>query len=219
MYESDIVGRRLAFNGTLGVFGIAAGAASSFIGICGLFAALATGVGGSLLVDGSLFLEFLPNANGALLTLLLVRLPVGQLIASLTGWGFLGTRYAADQVWRYFVYTVGAMTLFMFLYRFLLVHLFESPKFLLLQGLDEEAVAVVHGIARKNKMTWLIVEILQEIGGSGDPKDVTKLSYWEIIHRKLAAVSGERFGPIFKNRKLAINTMLLWFCWLEIGCC
>lgn len=105
---SDIIGRRLAFNCTLclaGVFGIAAGAAPNWIGACGLFAALGVGVGGNLPVDGALFLEFLPNTSGGLLTLLSVWWPVGQLVASLIGWAFLGGNYAVDEGWRYFVYT------------------------------------------------------------------------------------------------------------------
>jgi hypothetical protein len=67
---SDIIGRRLAFNFTLfiaGVFGVAAGAAPSWIGVCALYACLGLGVGGSLPVDGALFLEFLPFASGNLL--------------------------------------------------------------------------------------------------------------------------------------------------------
>lgn len=51
------------------------------IGACGLFAALGTGVGGNLPVDGALFLEFLPTASGRHLTLLSVWWPVGQLVA------------------------------------------------------------------------------------------------------------------------------------------
>jgi MFS family permease len=83
---SDVVGRRLAFNCTLGiasVFGVAAGAAPNWIGSCALFACVGLGVGGNLPVDGALFLEFLPGANGSLLTLLSVWWPIGQLIASL----------------------------------------------------------------------------------------------------------------------------------------
>jgi hypothetical protein len=67
---SDIVGRRLAFNFTLlvaGVFGIAAGGAPSWVGVCALYACLGFGVGGSLPVDGALFLEFLPMASNNLL--------------------------------------------------------------------------------------------------------------------------------------------------------
>ncbi len=41
---------------------------------------------------------------------------------------------------------MGAMTFVMFLSRFLLFHLFESPKFLLSRGRQAEAVAVVHGM-------------------------------------------------------------------------
>jgi MFS family permease len=83
---SDVVGRRFAFNGTLGiagVFGVAAGAAPNWIGACALYACVGLGIGGNLPVDGALFLEFLPTANGGLLTLLSVWWPVGQLIASL----------------------------------------------------------------------------------------------------------------------------------------
>ena len=52
---SDIIGRRLAFNATLfiaGVFGLAVGGGSSWIGVCGLYALLGIGVGGNLPVDG-----------------------------------------------------------------------------------------------------------------------------------------------------------------------
>ena len=215
------MGRRLAFNLTLllaGVFGIAVGAGPTWVGTCGLFAALGTGVGGNLPVDGALFLEFLPNASGALLTVLSVWWPVGQLVASLIGWGFLGSSYPVDKGWRYFVYTMGAMTFTMFLSRFLLFHLYESPKFLLSQGNQRGAVAVIHGMAKKNgKTTWLTEEILNEVGGEPDIKAKSKATFVEVMKEKLSTFSGERFGPIFVDRKLAINTALLWFCWLTIG--
>jgi len=218
---SDIMGRRIAFNMTLflaGVFGIAAGAAPSWIGACALFAALGVGVGGNLPVDGALFLEFLPNASGGLLTLLSVWWPVGQLVASLIAWGFLGGHYAIDQGWRYFVYTMGAMTFVMFLSRFVLFHLYESPKFLLSRGRQAEAVAVVHGMAYKNKTTtWLTEEILNEIGG--DPAVVADatLTTKEIIRRKLSSFSTDRIGPLFAYKKLGWTTGLVWFCWVTIG--
>lgn len=52
---ADLIGRRLAFNTTLflaGVFGLAVGGGPSWVGTCGLFAALGFGVGGNLPVDG-----------------------------------------------------------------------------------------------------------------------------------------------------------------------
>lgn len=52
---ADLVGRRLAFNTTLflaGVFGLAVGGGPSWVGTCGLYAAMGFGVGGNLPVDG-----------------------------------------------------------------------------------------------------------------------------------------------------------------------
>jgi hypothetical protein len=116
------------------------------------------------------------------------------------------------------VYTMGAMTFVMFLARFALYHLFESPKFLLSRGRQAEAVAVVHGIAYKNKTTtWLTEEILNEIGG--DPAVVldSQLAVKEILRRKMSSFSGERVAPLFRSRKMGLTTVLLWFCWLAIG--
>ncbi|TVY31156.1 putative MFS-type transporter protein [Lachnellula hyalina] len=217
---SDIMGRRLAFNMTLfiaGAFGIAAGAAPSWIGACGLFAALGVGVGGNLPVDGALFLEFLPNASGGLLTLLSIWWPIGQLVASLIAWAFLGGRFSNDDGWRYFVYTLGTITFCMFLARFALFHLFESPKFLLSRGRQAEAVAVVHGMAFKNRTTtWLSEKILNEIGGDLVVETLT-LTPFEVVKRKLASFSGERIGPLFRDKKLGWTTGLLWFCWATMG--
>jgi hypothetical protein len=65
-----------------------------------------------------------------------------------------------------FLYTMGAMTFVMFLSRFLLFHLSESPKFLLSRGRQAEAVAVVHGMRYSYHKTclksehYLVAEIL-----------------------------------------------------------
>ena len=228
---SDVVGRRIAFNATLflaGVFGLAVGGAPNWIGACGMYAALGTGVGGNLPVDGALFLEFLPMASGNLLTMLSVWWPVGQLIASLVAWGFIPNYSCApapapctreqNMGWRYLVLTLGAMTFMMFVARFFLFHLYESPKFLLSRGRQAEAVATVHGIAYKNKRkTWLSEELLNEIGGVSAVEKETKLSTSEIIKRQLGKFSTQRIGPLFATRKLGLMTVLIWFCWATIG--
>jgi hypothetical protein len=130
----------------------------------------------------------------------------------------MGTNYPIDQGWRYFVYTMGALTFAMFLSRFLLFHLFESPKFLLSRGRQAEAVAVIHGMAYKNRTTtWLTEEILNEIGGDPAAVPDSQLTTMEIVRRKLSSFSGERVAPLFHDRKLGLTTGLLWFCWLAIG--
>lgn len=50
--------------------------------------------------------------------------------------------------WRYLNITIGGLTFLMFVCRFFLFHLFESPKFLLSRGRQAEAVATVHGIGK-----------------------------------------------------------------------
>jgi hypothetical protein len=58
--------------------------------------------------------------------------------------------------WRYLILTLGAITFAMFVCRFFLFHLYESPKFLLSRGRQAEAVATVYGIAHyNNTTTWL----------------------------------------------------------------
>ncbi|USP76608.1 uncharacterized protein yc1106_03882 [Curvularia clavata] len=231
---SDIVGRRIAFNFTLflaGAFGLASGGGPNWIGTCALYACIGLGVGGNLPVDGALFLEFLPQTSGNLLTLLSVFWPVGNLIASLLAWAFIpnfscptdtpvGQCKMSDNMgWRYLVLTLGAITFVMFISRFFFFHLYESPKFLLSRGRQAEAVATVYGIAYHNKThTWLTEEILNYVGGDQEVtgEDV-KLSTLEILKRSISRFSFARFKIIFQDKKLGITTLLLWFQWTTIG--
>lgn len=238
---SDVIGRRLAFNATLflaGVFGLGVGGGPSWIGTCALYSSLGIGIGGNLPVDGALFLEFIPTASQGLLTLLSVWWPVGQLVSSLVAWGFL-SKYKCESTltsckiappgqeccskdmnmgWRYLNITMGAITFLMFVCRFFLFHLFESPKFLLSRGRQAEAVATVRGIAYMNKKkTWLTEDILNAIGGHPDVVTDEKLSTAEIVKRQLNKFSTQRVKPLFGYKKLGINTALVWFCWFTIG--
>ena len=125
---------------------------------------------------------------------------------------------ANNKGWRYLVFTLGAMTFFMFICRFFLFHLFESPKFLLSRGRQAEAVASVHGIAYRNgAKTWLTEDILNEIGGVSEKPEDEKLSTKQIIGRTLGKFSTQRIAPLFASRKLGIMTGLIWFCWATIG--
>ncbi|KAF3021436.1 hypothetical protein E8E14_006188 [Neopestalotiopsis sp. 37M] len=218
---ADILGRRVAFNLTLlitSIFGTWAAYASSWGWTCVLFACMGSGVGGNLPVDGALFLEFLPDASSALLTLLSVWWPVGQLASSLAAWYFITTR-PVDQGWRSFIFAIGIVTFIMFLIRFFIFHLLESPKYLLSKGRQAEAVAVVHAIAYRNgAKTWLTEEILDAVAGTeATVEPVTRLSTRNILKQNLSAFSGDHLRPLFSNRKLGLATILIWFCWATIG--
>lgn len=167
--------------------------------------------------------------------------PFGQLLGSFIAWGYLTDASmncavttacslvaagepcctkSSNYGWRYLNYTMGGFTFFMFVCRFFLFHLFESPKFLLSRGRQREAVAVVRGIAYNNKTkTWLSEEILDSIGGAAedDPKATGKLSNTEILKRTLDKFSTQRIAPLFSSKRLGFNTALLWFIWAAIG--
>lgn len=72
-FSADIIGRRFAFNVSLfvsSIFTVVAGAAPSWITL-GLFVCLsAFGAGGNLVLDTTVFLEYLPSKDQWLLTLM-----------------------------------------------------------------------------------------------------------------------------------------------------
>lgn len=164
-FGCDIFGRKTAFNLTLGVtavFGMIAAGSPNFAAI-GCFAALwSFGVGGNLPVDSAVFLEFLPGSHQYLLTVLSVDWAFAQVIATLVAWPLLGnltcqqdetcTR-SKNMGWRYFVIAMGGISLIEFVVRFVFFTVFESPKFLMGKGRDEDAVRVVHEVARRNGKT------------------------------------------------------------------
>ncbi|KAI0389593.1 sugar transporter [Xylariaceae sp. FL0594] len=218
---ADIMGRRIAFNLTLlitSIFGTLAAYSPNWPTVCFLFGLMGTGVGGNLPVDGALFLEFLPDASSSLLTLLSVWWPVGQLVSSLFAWYFIAG-WPVERGWRLFVATVGLVTLLMFLIRFGIFHLFESPKYLLSQGRQAEAVAVVHGIAHRNgKKTWLTEDILDAVVDSEDTEHApTHFSATSVLKQNLSSFSLSHLQPLFANRRLGLTTALIWFCWATIG--
>jgi MFS family permease len=232
---SDILGRRLAFNGSLfftGVFGLAVGGTQTWIAGAALCSCLGIGIGGNIPVDAAVFLELIPFTNASLLTLLSVWAPLGQLVAGLIAWGLI-PKFSCDSSWkscrltedlqpccsksenmgwRYFVFTMGAMTLFLFICRFFLFHLYESPKYLLAQGRQSEAVAVVQKIAHRNGVkTWLTSDTLDDISEDATPERSPSKTH--AVRQSLKTFSTSRVRPLFSQTKLGITTVLIWFIW------
>ena len=75
-------------------------------------------------------------------------------------------------------------------------------------------MAVAHCNGKK---TWLTEDILNEIGGHSEAQPNIKLSALEIIKRQAKIFSVERIKPIFGQRRLGLNTALLWLIWILIG--
>ncbi|KAK6360291.1 hypothetical protein TWF730_006439 [Orbilia blumenaviensis] len=235
---SDIIGRRWAFNLTLlvvGVFGLLAGTSPSFEAL-GVFAALwSFGVGGSLPVDSAIFLEFINGKSQWTLTLLSIWWAGGQIVASLIAWPLIGNYGCPDADtctkennwgWRYFVFTMGGLTLLLFIIRFFIFNMYESPKYLMGKARDADAVEVVHKVAEYNKFeSSLSLDHLEavdrhyrssESGTTERPlEDYTTAS--AALRRNLEKFKFDHIRALFRTKQLAYSTSLIIFLWGIIG--
>ncbi|ORY17772.1 major facilitator superfamily domain-containing protein [Clohesyomyces aquaticus] len=233
-FGCDIFGRRWAFNLTIGVtsiFGLIAAGSPNFAAI-GVFAALwSVGVGGNLPVDSAIFLEFLPGDRQWLLTVLSVDWALAQVYATLVAWPLLGYRTCQEtdtnctksknMGWRYFMLAMGGTAMVMFLLRFVAFTIFESPKYLMGKGRDEEAVKVVHEVARRNgKTSTLTVEDLRACEGLGEEfavADRREKAAKLALKRNLQKVDLTHVKALFATRKLAFSTSMITLVWAFIG--
>ncbi|KAL1745864.1 major facilitator superfamily domain-containing protein [Schizophyllum fasciatum] len=233
---ADVWGRRISFNITLfitGAFALAAGGAADYIALCSLAAVWSVGVGGNLPVDSAIFLEFVPASHQYLLTVLSIWWAFGQLLGSLVAWPLIGN-YSCEAAeacarrdnmgWRYFLFAMGGLMVVLWAVRFFLFKLYESPKWLMAQGEDEKAVAVVHKVAKYNGTTSsLALEDLRAAGELGAGKGglgvgkARRATVAGAVRDNMAKFSGARVRPLFATRKLAWSTGLLIFLWGIIG--
>lgn len=237
-FGCDIFGRRWAFNLTIGitaVFGLVAAGSSTFAAIC-VFAALwSVGVGGNLPVDSAIFLEFLPGSHQYLLTVLSISWAFAQLLANLVAWPLLGNMTCSDAEaksceksenmgWRYLLIAMGGLAMVMFIGRFALFTLYESPKFLMGKGRDKEAVQVVREIARRNgRRTSFSLSHLNSPDSSDSENNqmlqppTPVLSTRDIVRMKLDTISLVHLRALFDTPRHAWTTSLITLVWAFIG--
>lgn len=228
-FGCDLFGRRWAFNLTIGItglFGLIAAGSPNF-GAVGTFAALwSVGVGGNLPVDSAIFLEFLPASHQWLLTVLSIDWALAQLFASLIAWPLIGNLTCNDDQgctkphnmgWRYFMIVMGGVAMIMFVIRFVFFNIFESPKYLMGKGRDEEAVRVVHEVARINgKTSTLTIEDLEECS-RGNEHGPQGLSNVGILRERLEKVNLAHIRALFESPKRAFATSSIVLVWALIG--
>ncbi|BEI93958.1 uncharacterized protein CcaverHIS019_0604170 [Cutaneotrichosporon cavernicola] len=226
-FGCDLFGRKWGFNLTLGitaVFGMISASSPTFAAV-GTFAALwSFGVGGNLPVDSAVFLEFLPANKQWLLSVLSVGWAFAQVLAAGVAWPLIGTMTCskgepctrkANMGWRYFVITMGAVALLMFVCRFFFFTIYESPKYLMGKGRDEDAVRVVQEVARRNGTTSsLTIDDLKACEPAGYEAQTDARA---ALKRKLESLDGKHVRQLFKTPKLAFSTTLLIVIWAFIG--
>lgn len=228
--SSDIVGRRWAFNLTFlftGIFSVAAGGSPTFVAI-GVFAALwSFGVGGNLPVDSAIFLESLPTKNKWLLTVMSMWWSLGQVVTALLSWALITNYSCSDTAtvclskdnkgWRYFLFTLGGLTLLMFTARFLFP-LYESPTYYLARGNDERALETLNHISRINKASHsLTIEDLRAIDELNLDKDNENAGGNQLLKSRLKRYNLSHIRQCFGSRRLALSLVLVISSWALIG--
>ncbi|KAA8574607.1 hypothetical protein EYC84_006047 [Monilinia fructicola] len=114
--------------------------------------------------------------------------------------------------WRYFLIVMGSISMIEFFIRFICFTIFESPKFLMGKGRDEDAVKVVQEVARRNgKHSNLTVTRLQECG------TLPHINASASLSRKLHQMDLSHVRALFATKKLAFSTSLIMLVWAFIG--
>ncbi|KAF1362949.1 MFS general substrate transporter [Lizonia empirigonia] len=240
----DVIGRQWAFNLTVliaCVFGLCLGAPDDYNTILVLTALTGFGVGGNIPIDTTITLEFTPDSKRYLLPLLSVFQPLGVVICSVMAYGFIPVHSCSpnfseegplpscknvdvevacckkdDNVgWRYLLYTLGALTLLIFVLRSVVFQFQESPKFLLYRGKDAQAIEVLENIALYNKTTCsLTLEQLQAVerGHSSISRDGMKEEQPTWSGSVKAELS--RFKILFSSPQMIRLTVLVWLTYI-----
>ncbi|KAL8939538.1 MAG: hypothetical protein Q9216_003298 [Gyalolechia sp. 2 TL-2023] len=224
------------------VFGLCLGAPSNYDAILVLTAFVGFGVGGNIPIDTTITLEFLPQNRRFLLALLSVFQPIGVVVCSGIAYGFVpkyacGTGglgadgevlqacskvdagqpccgKASNMGWRYLLFTLGAICLFIFFLRFVVFRFQESPKYLLYRGKDEKAVEVMHRIAKFNGRQSTItleafVALTDEDTSIGAGTKQLNSSFGEKAKIELA-----RYKLLFANSTITRLTVLVWITYM-----
>ncbi|KAF2866319.1 major facilitator superfamily domain-containing protein [Massariosphaeria phaeospora] len=247
----DIIGRQWAFNLTVliaSVFGLCLGIPDSYDAILVLTAFVGFGVGGNIPIDTTITLEFTPQNRRWLLPLLSIFQPIGVVICSVIAYGFIPNHScspnfsessplkacnrvgAGEQCclkgdnmgWRYLLFTLGAITLFVFFMRFVVFRFQESPKFLVYRGKDEKAVAVLQHVAKMNGRTSrLTLEHLQTLENDFDSSSESLGPMLGGGAKQLQTTWGQkikleldRFKILFSNATMARLTILVWLTYI-----
>ncbi|KAI1368963.1 membrane transporter [Xylaria arbuscula] len=227
-------------------FGLGLGASDNYTTFLVLTAFVGFGVGGNIPIDTTIMLEFIPQNKRYLLAVLSLFQPVGVVICSAIAFGFIPTKscspnfsepnplpscFQADlepgapccsresnMGWRYFLYTLGAITLFVFFLRAAIFQLKESPKFLIYKGRDAEAVSVIEYVARKNgrpcNLTLADLERLTDEDASIGSSSTAGPKHIVLTRKEKIFAEMNKYSVLFKGWQMARLTILVWLTYI-----
>lgn len=225
-FGADLIGRKTAFNTSLllaSAFGFLTGGMSSYATYCLFMCLSAFCAGGNLALDVTVFLEFSPKRYTWLTTFMAAWWGVGQTIAVLISWAFLPNHSCAsmdncpshlNRGWRYCWYTNSGIVMAAALMRLFVFRLDETPKYLVSNGRDEEAVKVLTAISEKyNRPISLTLDQLSDCGPVKPLHDGDS----SFNLREVCFSVKEHVKILFQGRKMALSTSLVILSWMLIG--
>lgn len=222
-FGADVIGRKYAFNVSLFICSVAcivAGAMPNWPSLAFFIALLAFGGGGNLVLDTTVFLEYLPGKHQWVVTFMAAWWGLGQAITGFIAWGFLSPakwncgdevpcRKADNWGWRYSLFVGGALVLVMSILRITIIKLKETPKYLLSTGEDAKVVETLQELANKyNRPCSLTLQKLEACGTIRSAESKGRFS----LHESLS-----HFRGLFATKMIGISTGLIWFSWMLIG--
>lgn len=234
----DIVGRRAAFNYTVAIsscFGLCIGFANSYALLIFLATGIGFGVGGNIPVDTTIFLEFIPRRNRAMLVVMSIFQPIGSIMSTLIAWAVIPPFSCPERLescntrrdpsesccssdmnngWRYMFYAISGITLFVFGIRFLCFSMLESPAFLLSQQRNEHVIQVLTRLAEQSgQKCTLTIDELQDIDRSGLTEadhDRVEHGIAAVVIKKMSRIDGSHLALLFKSHVVIRLTILTW---------
>ncbi|KAM0246019.1 hypothetical protein ACHAP5_004990 [Fusarium lateritium] len=208
------------------------------------------GVGGNIPIDTTITLEFIPQNKRFLLACLSVFQPIGVVICSAIAFGFIPVyacspnfsepdaaqscrlpdaganccRRGDNMGWRYLLFTIGAITLLVFVLRFFVFNFRETPKFLVYRGKDADAIDTLQHMAKVNKkqcgLTLELFESLQSddssvgSGNSSTPALGAGSKQLNMPRSQKLKLEMSRYKMLFSSAKMTRLTILVWLTYI-----
>ncbi|KAJ4015473.1 hypothetical protein NW752_006935 [Fusarium irregulare] len=251
-FLADIIGRRWAFNLTClisSIFGLCLGASNNYNTFLVLTAFVGFGVGGNIPIDTTITLEFIPQNKRFLLACLSIFQPIGVVICSAIAFGFIPV-YACspnfsepnpliscnnasagqnccskgdNMGWRYLLFTIGGITLLVFILRFFIFNFRETPKYLVYRGRDDEAINTLQHMAEVNKTECgLTIDMFESLtaddssvsGDSATPALGAGKKQLNLKWSKKVKLEMQRYKMLFSSPTMTRLTILVWLTYI-----
>jgi hypothetical protein len=126
--------------------------------------------------------------------------------------------------WRYLLFTIGAITLLVFVLRFFVFDFHETPKFLVYRGKDAKAIDTLQHMAKVNKkqcgLTLELFESLQSddssvgSGNSSTPVLGAGSKQLNMPRSQKLKLEMSRYKMLFSSAKMTRLTILVWLTYI-----